>query len=192
MGDKEKLITKWKTMIDGGLEKRDERERFWKELTLKELQEFIGAGVDINAKGDLEFKPIDRVAENSEDPAIIKKFIDEGADIHSATALGSTPLHWAAQKNPNPAVIKELINAGVDVNAKTKHTFQNYRAYWGNTALHFAAKSNRNIAVIKELINAGADINSKNNNGETPFLLAVRRGNSDFIKEAIALLKPTP
>lgn len=163
MSDAE-LRNKWQKMLEYDNKKNDD---FWKELTLEELQEFIDAGVNINAQWNHGFRAIHRVAEHNTKPAVIKKLLKAGAEIHGVTPLGSPPLHWAAQSNKSAAVIQVLIDTEPDINFKTKHVYQQHPKFWENTALHFAANSNGNPCVIKKLLKAGADVNARNYNKRT-------------------------
>ena len=115
MNDKGKLLAEWEAIFDSEAWRR---ERFWKELTLKKMQEFIEAGVDVNAKDSDGDTPFHYAVANIDNAQVIKELIHARADIHAKGLDGATPLHDAAGYNRSVGVTKELIKAGADVNAK--------------------------------------------------------------------------
>ena len=115
MDDKEKLLTEWQAIIDGHFE---ERKRFWGALTLQQLQEFIAAGIDVNAKGEQGSTPLHHTALHSASIEVIRELIKAGSDVNAEDDGHSTPLHWAAMFADNVEIIKELINAGANIHAK--------------------------------------------------------------------------
>lgn len=183
MNGKEELRAEWLREIAKGRPNWN----FWKSLTPARLQEFIDADAEINAPDSWGFSPIHRVAENNENPTVIKKMIGAGADIHSR-AKGSPPLLYAAEKNKNPTVIKALIEAGAKIHEATEKCGNN-QSFVGNTALHWAASSNKNVAVIKELIDAGANIHEKNAYGKKAHDLLSRNSVLKDNTEAQELLR---
>ena len=106
---------KWINLFNSNAE---ERERIWKKLTLKELQEFIAKTCGINAHYKGNETPLHQAVRYSENAEIIKELIKEGADIHAKNKNGHTPLHLASYINKSIEVIKELIKAGADIEAK--------------------------------------------------------------------------
>ena len=123
---------KWINLFNSNAE---ERERFWKKLTLKELQEFIAKTCGINAHYKGNETPLHQAVRYSENAEIIKELIKEGADIHAKNKNGHTPLHLAAYSNKSIEVIKELHNAGADVNAKDINSKKPYNLLLYNKAL---------------------------------------------------------
>ena len=142
----------WQSMVDG-----DESD--WADLTLEQLQNFIAAGVNINATNNDGFTSLHHASFHNESIEVIMELIKAGADIHAKGILGHTPLHAAASNNSNARIIKELIKAGADVDARVTN---------GYTPLHTAAFWNGSIEIIRELINTGADVDAKTYNGYTP------------------------
>ena len=189
MSDAE-LRNEWEREVLGGM-----GERFWKNLTLQKLREFIAAGVDVNAEiydGDRSETVLHRAVYYSENPEIIKELINAGANVHARDSDGWTPLHSATSKNNNAYIIKELINAGADVNAKSKSD---------KMPLHTAAVYNKSTENIKELIKNDAGIPrvisigyakgfSEDENGRTPYDLLSYNHLLKDNEEAKALLKP--
>ena len=186
-------------------------DNFWECLTTKELNEFIKAGADVNAKGDnhdwtlLHFTaeetlggglmgkpvchpngwtPLHWTAEQACSAGIIGGLVCLGADINAKNDDSWTPLHVAVKRNRNIEVIKELVNAGADIHARDND---------GWTPLHVAARECWNdsiISTIKELINAGADVNVKDDYGLTPLHVAAReRWNDSIISIITELIK---
>ena len=183
MSDKEKLIATWQTFLNGNSwEWRCKR--FWKKLTLQQLQEFIAAGVDVNAKASNGDTPLNQVINYSTNIEVIKELIKarEGG-INAKDKYGFTLLHeylggYDKQSVESVENVRELIRAGADVNAKNNY---------GWTPLHSASVGyNSSVKVIKELIKAGADVNAKDNDGDTPLHEAASRNESaNVIKELI-------
>ena len=202
--NKKRLAIKWRAIIGG---KREKREHFWEELTLKQLQKFISAGVDVNAKGKGKFgvTPLHHATFHNGSIEVIKELINAGADVNAQDNYDKTPLHMAVEQNRSIEVIKELIKAGADVNAKNEDS---------ETPLHMATEQNRSIEVVKELIKAGADVNARVNarmefpflnlskagadvnaedeQGETPYDYLLENDALKDSEEAKALLKPKP
>ena len=220
-----KILTSWKIakMIVNIQDEWNnwQNNRFWEEITLKKMQEFIAFRVNVNAKDNNGQVPLHFAVhghtQGNDNIEIVRLLIKAGADIHCKNKRGATPLHVAAANNGNPHVIKELINAGADVNAKNSNGFAplhgaaarngnprvikelikagadvNAKNNDGNTPLHTAALINENIEVIKELIKAGAVVNAEDDAGKTPYDYLLKNDTFKDKEEAIALLKPKP
>ena len=77
----------------------------------------IAAGVDVNAKGEVEYTPLN-IAAYWGHREIVELLLANGADVNVKTNWdGSTPLHFATE-NGHKEIVKLLIANGTDINAK--------------------------------------------------------------------------
>ncbi len=132
----------------------------WREATLKDLQERLDGGADINEKR-ANTTPLFMTVEFNEDPRATELLLNNGADMNVRGQVGNAPIHRAAQ-NRNPEVLKVLLNAGANIDVRNNR---------GDTPLHWGAEFSKNgssIETIKILLNAGADINARDKSGNTP------------------------
>ncbi|CCI49617.1 unnamed protein product [Albugo candida] len=106
--------------------------------------------------------------------------------VNLRNQFGNTPLHNAALAGSHKCV-DELLKAHADVSIRNAN---------GSTPLHHACYSeNANCSVIKLLVNAGCNINEEDNNGNTPLMVANRRGQketSNFLLQCSAEPLSTP
>ncbi|KAJ0400951.1 hypothetical protein ATCC90586_007612 [Pythium insidiosum] len=125
------------------------------------VRSLLDAGVDPNARGEYEQKPVLHAAAEIGHVAIVKMLIDAGADVH-ADAGGElrteTALHEAALRG-HDGVIRLLVGAGADANASKGHEFAEMPLNWAARQCHRDA--------ILALIEAGADVNLQNMYGHT-------------------------
>ena len=106
------------------------------------------------------------------DTAAVRLLLDHGADVRPRTKRNETALANAATTG-NEAIVKLLLDRGAEVNVA------DIRGY---TALHYAAGSDTMPAgVVKLLLAKGADTNGKAD-GETPAMLAAKRGDSEVAR----------
>ncbi|MCL2009899.1 MAG: ankyrin repeat domain-containing protein [Synergistaceae bacterium] len=131
--------------------------------TVKEVEDAIKAGADVNARYSNGWTPLMSAARHNSNPEVITTLIKNRADVNAIGPDGWTPLMFVARENSNPEVISTLIKAGADVNAIGPD---------GWTPLMFAAMENSNPEVISTLIKAGADVNARDSNGGTPLMFA--------------------
>ena len=96
--------TEWRDSIHDDWHKR---ERFWKNLTLKKLQENIKRGFDVNAQNEKGKTPLHQAVYHNVSIAIIKKLRKAGADVNAKDKKGDTPFLLAASRS-NAEIIKEL------------------------------------------------------------------------------------
>jgi len=125
---------------------------WWQQLDLTRLNEYLRAGVDVNASDRRKWTPLHSAARYNTDPGILATLLQAGAVVGARNKAGDTPLHWAAAENANVEIVKSLIEAGANVNAKDK---------FGWTPLHTAAESGSNPEVIEVLLAAGAQRNKR-------------------------------
>jgi len=104
----------------------------------------------------------------------VMEYIRNGGDVNITNEGGNSLLIEALlPEYPNPAIVLSLINAGANVNAVDTHH--------ENTPLHYALlmlptgldEVKDNIDIIKALFVNGADLYAKNNEGESPFDMAI-------------------
>ena len=100
------------------------------------------------------------------DPVRVVEFLQDGADVNARDKFGNPLLTAAVAKN-HLLVAQALISARADVNAKST-----CRQHPGYTALHFAACSHF-PEYISLLVQNGAKINARNDQGQTPYELAL-------------------
>jgi ankyrin repeat protein len=102
----------------------------------------------------------------------IKMLLAKGADVNAANAGGFSPLILSAIRD-DPQTASALIARGAKVDAED---------VWGNTALMWAAYSDLpDPELVKCILKAGADAGHKNKMGETAFVWAERRGNTNVV-----------
>jgi ankyrin repeat protein len=88
-----------------------------------------------------------------------------GADPNARDEYGESPLHILISLNRRPEVLNPLLEGGADVSIRNSE---------GKTALYLAVQENR-IDSIGPLLRYNSDIFAADNNGVTPFALAMQR-----------------
>lgn len=127
---------------------------------IKEIQQFITQGANVNAKRQpWNMTPLLFAMEKHTN--IAKTLVDAGADVNASDREGSTVLMKAVQTGNLDTVKLLLANS-----AKTE-----LRDRFDETALVYAVVLGR-TEIIKALINAGADVNFVRYDGRTILLLA--------------------
>ncbi len=159
----------------------------------------ISEGADIDAKDAAGDTPLNcAMGSESVTKDIVKMLISEGADVNAKNAAGDTPVHFAARsRNVGKDIIELLISKGANINAKNKN---------GQMPVDIAARSRRE-KIVKLFIDEGADVttihlaaytgnlnkvrsfqkegfvvDSKDEDGSTPFDMAVSGGHADVVK----------
>ncbi len=160
---------------------------------VEELQTHLDAGMDINARGDLDETPLIAALRGKQtDTALF--LIKGGADISLIDRAGQSALVCAAMGNNIP-VARLLAATGADISIVDK---------WGQTALLWAALGGHleivalltdagarvgaveaavlgDIALLRHRLNEGDDVDTRSSNGMTPLMGASARGHLDCI-----------
>lgn len=126
-------------------------------------------------------KPIHAAARNGSGIAtggsgkeVVKELLSRGVDIESKNSIGETPLHVAVTcaygiGGRNTDMVDFLLENGANINAGDNG---------GNTAIHKVIRSHAGACLFwaRALIEKGAHVNARNLAGETPLMLACKRG----------------
>ena len=155
-------------------------------IDIESVNEFIKAGVNVNAQGTDGFTFLHLAIRTSVDIKLelVETLIKAGADVNIPNEDGLTPLHLATiTKGKTIEIIEALIKAGANVNAQDKKEL---------TPLHYfvvtVAKHQEKIKeIVETLIKAGADVNIPNADGLTPLHLATLT-TQEKIKEIVEVL----
>ncbi|MEX0701212.1 MAG: ankyrin repeat domain-containing protein [Planctomycetales bacterium] len=130
----------------------------------------LAAGADVNSRDSEGATPLHYVDE----PSICELLISGGADVNARDNAGATPLHRAAEYpttihaptfGPFEQVVGILVAADPAINAQQSD---------GQTALHRAAHWG-SLPIVKSLLSAGAALTIRDNDGRTPYDVAVKR-----------------
>ena len=109
---------------------------------------------------------------------IVDLLCDEfGADVGARTLMGNdTPLHFAASKGHRAVCFWLITVYGADPNAVNKYNW---------TPLHYACQYS-SMSVVKCICRYGGRTTHKTDDGDTPIMLAVRRGASETLIDYLA------
>jgi ankyrin repeat protein len=139
---------------------------------LEQVRAFLEEGVDVNAKGTLDYTPLHRaVAEGHKE--IAELLISRGADVNARNKWDVTPLHFVGN---NIAIAEILIAEGAELDAKNK---------FGYTPLHFALLDGYRD-MVKFIVEKGADVNVLPDDDGTPLEYAVWRNDLEMVKLFVA------
>lgn len=150
------------------------------ERNVRELNELIEKGADVNFLDEKEAVTPLILASMFGYPEIVKILLEAGAEVNMTDASNdATPLMWASMVDPGKEgrergipipspdvkleIVQMLLQAGADTNVRNA---------WGGTAAQWAADEG-NVDILKALIRAGADVNIADNDGLTPLMAAV-------------------
>ncbi len=141
-----------------------------KSVRVEELLKNVTPSPNVNVKIEKDMTPL-MLAAIFNRHVILQLLLDHGADVHALNKNNWTALHFAADsKFPN--CIKPLVEAKADVNAKDKKN---------DTPLHNTAYIG-NVGGALELLKHKADLTIKNDYGESPFVLAAMKNQTDIFK----------
>ena len=70
--------------------------KYWKKITLEDIQTCLNNGKDVNARAKNGLTPIHLTARYNDNPEVITALIKAGANINARDINGSTTLDWAA------------------------------------------------------------------------------------------------
>lgn len=142
--------------------------------------------IDHNAKVDAKdrhnYTPLMFASANGKSE-IVKLLLQHKADLYLQNNNGETALHCAAD-NGHLNVVSVLLGAAED-----KAKYINTQSNSLGTALHIIAYkakiNNEHKKVIKLLLDNGADLYVRSKQGKDPIDIAIKRGNTEFIKSLI-------
>ena len=97
----------------------------------------------------------------------VRALLESGVDANKSLTIGRTTALILAARRGHVATVKLLIEKGADLNIVHLTT--------GETALYRAAEQS-NLLCAMELLKAGADVNIANKDGQTPLMVAVKKG----------------
>ncbi|WP_230661095.1 ankyrin repeat domain-containing protein [Psychrobacter sp. I-STPA10] len=148
---------------------------------LAKINSLLAAGADVTAKNAKGETPLHLLAFFEYDTkkytpeqllSIVSDFKQAGADLEALDNEGWTPLLRAAQQD-NTVTMRMLLEQGANPNAKTPKL--------GNTPLHLVStRLSANILTIDKN-RAKVNLEATNNQGETPLMTAVQRGDNIVI-----------
>jgi hypothetical protein len=102
----------------------------------------------------------------------VRALLESGVDANKTLTKGRTTALMLAAANGYVAIVKLLIERGADLNMVHLTT--------GATALYGAAEQYNPVCVM-ELLKAGADVNIANKEGQTPLMVAVKKGSISLV-----------
>ncbi|MDB4794760.1 ankyrin repeat domain-containing protein [bacterium] len=165
---------------------------------IEAVKEFLAAGVDVNAKDEVESTPLHGAAQYGH-LETVELLIAKGADVNAKDEDGETPLddaegetavllrkhggktsYWfkagesihIATVAGHIEAVKQHLAAGAEVNAKDEDGLTPLdHAVWGG-----------HTEVAELLIANGADVNAKDKYGWTPLLHAARKGHKEIVE----------
>jgi hypothetical protein len=102
----------------------------------------------------------------------VRALLEAGVDANKSLTAGRTTALILAARRGHVATVKLLIEKGADLNTVHLTT--------GATALYRAAEQSNPVCVM-ELLKAGADVNIADNDGQTPLMVAVKKGSISLV-----------
>lgn len=148
---------------------------------------------NINSRAPLHF------AAETGNKEIIALIVEAGADVNCSDKNGVTPLMLMAKFGKTDAALTYIKNQNVDISLKDNDnhaaidyatasglrelvkalSYESQEAHtdaYGNTPLHQACWNGQG-EVVKVLLEKGAEVEKLNDDGESPLILAVEKGN---------------
>ena len=139
---------------------------------------FLEFGAEINAKNGALTMTALHVAASKGHDAVVALLIEKGADLEVAVDTDNVrALRFATQENKT-ACMKLLLDARAQINAPGGGS--------QSTALLIAVKYGLDSAA-SVLLDYGADVNIENEDGDSPFVIAVTKNQIEFVKRMIAM-----
>ena len=129
-------------------------------------------GANINARNEAGSSVLHR-ALWAESP-LVTKILSSGADPNAVEYAGPSPLGIAA-RNDLQTAFEELLNRGADIHWKDARGWTLF--HYASSDLYFV----RRPEPYKQLLERGLSPDTPDNNGDTPLLLAVKRGNLESV-----------
>jgi ankyrin repeat protein len=163
----------------------------------------LKAGSDVSSSNHLGKAPLHQAVETGS-TAIVEYLLSRGADLQAKDQGGSTPFHGVTTQAMTVFLLGR--GAGLQQGDKTAATPLHHAVYYqrldavkalleagagterldvhGESPLHKAVYGNPALdqAIAQLLIRYGANPNLKSNAGETPYLLAKKRGNRPMME----------
>ena len=145
---------------------------------LSDLQQFMAAGVTVNAADEAKATPLHKAAAAGH-MHVVKWLLEQRADrgarawSEAAQRRGSTPLHEAILAGRDD-IAQYLVEEGANVNAKMSDR---------STSLHLAAEAGK-IDLVKFLVARKARVDAPERGRHTPFTIALITGHievADFL-----------
>lgn len=131
----------------------------------------LSHGAEVDAKNNDRMTPL-MFASERKHPETVSLLLAKGADSHVRDNRGMTALARASAKCADAGILTALLANGSPLEAKDDK---------GRTALLLATQGDQLVA-IEKLLRAGANINAEDNNGITPFKLAVEQCSAETLK----------
>ena len=131
----------------------------------------LGAKMTAHIKPQKRFSLMYYAAYYGNAPAV-RALLESGVDANKSLTIGRTTALILAARRGHVATVKLLIEKGADLNMVHLTT--------GETALYRAAEQSNPLCAM-ELLKAGADVNIANNDGQTPLMVAVKRGSISLV-----------
>ena len=147
---------------------------------LAAVKRLIEKKCDVNVRNDDGETAVFRAASHSDNNEIVKVLLNAGSDLNLVNNNKQNTLHKAVQNlyQGSIGMVRMLIKGGARVDDKDR---------LGKTPLHYAVSNSyhRDGEIIRMLINAGANIHAEDLKGSSPLTIAMERGRSKNIIEAI-------
>jgi len=181
---------------------------------LEVVKYLVSKGANVNAKDVYGRTPLHFASDvyvKTSSLEVVKYLVSKGANVDVKSENGETPLSLAIHSKKWQVVdyllpfskdkdldilneidvfraaekgclniVKLFVSKGTDINAKDSK--------FGATPLHWAAFGGQ-LQVVKYLLSHGANLNAKNNDGETPFEVALRANKLNIANYFLSLGK---
>ncbi|KAI1419256.1 ankyrin repeat-containing domain protein [Xylaria sp. FL1777] len=144
----------------------------------QEVQKALDGGADIDATDELYEETALHLAARLGHAEVVDILVHNGASLKICDNDGWTPLISACSGDSTRIV--QLLLAQLPDNSVEKTDYVNFSDTAGPTALTIACQSSTADLVLL-LLEAKADVNTKNDDGDTPLVLAVRRGDATIL-----------